>query len=421
MRRLVVCLLVSACATAPAPTPTSSTAPTAQPHDTDLEVAWQSEAPPAGAGPVISVVDSPAAVDHRGPFRDALASAQAELAGKRFDDAREAVQLAHTTGATLPPDEREAAWPLALKVEQAAGDVARARAVALAWRSACLSAPCRTRALTALGKLAGFAPLAKKLFDAEACVTQGEKTGSVPPCLNRSVDPTSDEVFAARMASVRAVGEKAAGRRVAALEHVVGSCTKATGCVAVQRAALAKLAAQALADEDLEGAVKAWVREGQAQASQVAPELRLWVRPSELDAVCVKYDAKAGAGACRKLEKQLGDWSFRDFSTTKVGQGLKPDVVRQVSDHYAPLLQECLTEQALRLGTPDAQRFEVRWTVHNDGRVRDAHLRRDLDDSPLGKCLRGQFAWWRYPRFEGEFQNVEQSFTVTATTRRIPQ
>jgi hypothetical protein len=67
---------------------------------------------------------------------------------------------------------------------------------------------------------------------------------------------------------------------------------------------------------------------------------------------------------------------------------------------------------------PDAQRFEVRWVVVNDGRVAEPHLRRDLDEIPFAKCVKAQFAEWRYPRYEGEYQNVEQSFTVTATERR---
>jgi hypothetical protein len=81
-------------------------------------------------------------------------------------------------------------------------------------------------------------------------------------------------------------------------------------------------------------------------------------------------------------------------------------------------LQDCLAEQARRMTPPDAQRFDVRWVVVNDGRVAEAHLRRDLDDVPLAHCLRAQFAAWRYPRYEGEYQHVEQSFTVTATERR---
>jgi len=138
-----------------------------------------------------------------------------------------------------------------------------------------------------------------------------------------------------------------------------------------------------------------------------------------VDEACAKYDAAAGAGACRALEKELtGGWTFRDFSKDKrVGTELSAEQVRQVNAHYAPLLQECLAAQARRLVPPDEQVLELHWVVHPDGRVRDAHLRADLDASPAADCLRAQFATWRYPRFDGELQHVTQTFTVTATTR----
>jgi hypothetical protein len=142
------------------------------------------------------------------------------------------------------------------------------------------------------------------------------------------------------------------------------------------------------------------------------------VRPGQLEELCAKLDASAGAGSCRKLEKELtGGWTFRDFSKERGGAGLTGEQVKLVNAHYAPLLQECLTEQARRLTPPDAQEFEVRWSVSNDGHVRDAHLRKDLDELPLAECLRRQFSFWRYPRFEGELQHVQQRFTVTASTR----
>jgi hypothetical protein len=93
--------------------------------------------------------------------------------------------------------------------------------------------------------------------------------------------------------------------------------------------------------------------------------------------------------------------------------------VRTVNEHYAPLLQECLSAQARRLKPPDAVRYEVRWMVFNDGRVGEVHFKNaNFDSSELGQCLRTQFETWRYPRYEGEWQHVEQAFTVTAVERR---
>jgi len=57
--------------------------------------------------------------------------------------------------------------------------------------------------------------------------------------------------------------------------------------------------------------------------------------------------------------------------------------------------------------------------VFNDGRVGEVHFaQRALDDSELGLCLKAQFETWRYPRYDGEWQHVEQAFTITAVERR---
>lgn len=348
-----------------------------------------------------------------------MAATQSASAARRQGEAREQARVAITESTTLGADERDAAWALAVKVEP---DPAAARAVCLEWRAACQTSPCRLKALGALGRLTGFAPLAKRLIEGEQCVSQAEKAGSPTPCLARALDPTEDEVFASRLAFVKALGERDPQRRAAALRHVETSCRSAPGCLSVRRAILAKLAAAAAEADDAEGVVKAWLKEGQVAAALGPPELATWARHTSLDAACVRYEQKAGAGACRKLEKQVTrTWTFRDFSKDSAGQGLRAELVRQVNEHYAPLLQECLSEQAQRMlegASSDAARYEVHWTVQNDGRVRDAHLRRDLDQTPLARCVRAQFSSWRYPRFEGEFQNVEQSFVVTATARR---
>ena len=57
--------------------------------------------------------------------------------------------------------------------------------------------------------------------------------------------------------------------------------------------------------------------------------------------------------------------------------------------------------------------------AERDGRVAKMHLRRkELESSPLANCLRKQFDTWRYPRYEGEAQHVEQRFTVSAQRGR---
>lgn len=434
---LLAVLVFVSCATTPAPPPPEAPPPgeatVPAPREDDLAQAFAptpEEKPAAPAAP--NVEQPPEPGDRTGPFREALARAQAALSSKQLDDARAAATEACTQADALSADERAKAWALAFKVAHAEGDASRAEDVVLAWRRACgperLDA-CRAAAVKALGqveKLKG-APakavkaLAKALQDADTCVATAERSGAAPACLaaaEKTAGKHQDALLAARVLYAKALAEKADAKKAALLEKAAARCP-APPCAGVRRKAFSKLAALALAAGDLDAAVKATVRDAEVAASQVAPEARRWARTSELDRICAKYDAAQGAGACRRLEKQFtGGYTFRDFSKDKAtGEGLSAEQVKQVNEHYAPLLQECLAEQARRLLPPDAQRYEVAWTVQNDGRVRTAHLRKDLDDTPLAKCLRAQFSSWRYPRFSGELQHVEQSFLVTAVER----
>ena len=149
-------------------------------------------------------------------------------------------------------------------------------------------------------------------------------------------------------------------------------------------------------------------------------DLRLYARAPEVDPACAAYDAKAGAGACRKLEKKLfGAWTFRDFSSVTERGALAADEVKTVNEHFGCLLQECLTAQAERLTPGEAVVYEVEWAVTNAGRVSEVHLsRKDQEAGPLLDCLQKQFGIWRYPKYRGELQHVAQKFTVSAHERR---
>lgn len=436
----VVSSLLVACATTPPrpppdeqPLPSEAAVPA--PKEDDLAQAWAPvEAKPAAEPAANTRVEpTPEPPDRRGAFREAMAEAQRALQTKQLDGAKAAADKACAEAASLGSDERAKAWALAFKVAIAGGEPAPAIDAALSWRRACGpdgADGCRASALRALGQVgklkgantASLKALTKSLQDAEACVTQAERASAAPPCLaaaEKTAHQHKDELLSARVLYVKALAEKSDARRSALFAKAEARCQAVT-CAGLRHKALAKLEALALAANDLEGAVKLALEDLAIATSLVDPELRLWVRPAELDRLCTKYDASAGAGACRKLEKAVtGGWTFRDFSKDRPSDGLSPDQVKAVNEHYAPLLQVCLSDQARRLIPPDAQRFEVSWTVQNDGRVRDAHLRRDLEDSLLAKCLRQQFSAWRYPRFTGELQHVEQSFLVSAVERRL--
>lgn len=390
----------------------------------ELAQAWAPAAVPAQPGAPSNVRQAPPEPTEPGRqavFRRARDEARAALKAHRLDEARAAAGAAQAAAGSLHGKERHEAGQLALAVELEADDRPAALAAALAWRRSCgpeeLEA-CRARALAGLARVPGAAgpALATRLREAEACLATPEPLGCAGKA-ERAAVAAHDDVLAARAALVRAQAEKDEGRRVALLDRLEQRCT-APGCASVRRRALALAAALASARGDRSGVARWLIRDGLVTASAVEPELRRWVRSAELDEACAKLDAAEGAGACRRLEKTIsGTWSFRDFSRKKGGTGLTPAEVRTVNQHYAPLLEECLAAEARRLEPPDAREYEVSWVVRNDGRVHDAHLRSDLDGTPLAECLRGQFSDWRYPRFEGEFQNVRQRFTVTASTR----
>jgi hypothetical protein len=225
-----------------------------------------------------------------------------------------------------------------------------------------------------------------------------------------------------RAALVKAISEPAEARRVALLERVVSLCERVQ-CATPRRKALLALVAIEQSGKHVEAALAHALKEASIGASTLPEPQRAWSRPVRVDQLCAQYDATAGAGACRKLEKQhTGSWSFKDFSLTKSGQpGLSADQVKLVNEHYSPPLKACLDEQARKLIAPDQAEYEVRWVVFNDGRVGEVHLQPDAEVSPLAACLRRQFSLWRYPRFDGEWQNVAQRFTVTASTRVVSE
>lgn len=436
MPRLVPLVLVLAsCATPTATTTTQQPEPLGAdaippPGNEELAKAWEHEPEKPAPAPV-RPPEVPK-LDRAAGFKQALATGQAALKGKRLDEARAAARDAMKEAAALDGEARLQAHQLAFRVEQAAGDASEAAQAAETWRLACgpeKAEPCRTAALAALAgaaKLKGaqksLGKQVRALQDAEVCAARTEKGSKPNPCeatalrLGRA---GKDLFLVQRVLLGQALREDNEARQVALLEKAEGVCEE-PGCLGLRRKALGKLLALARARSDVDGAVKLALREVELLGAALPEAERTWTRTAALDQTCVSFDTAHGAGSCRALEKKtLGRWTFRDFSREAAGQGLSPDQVRAVNDHFSPLIQECLGEQARRMTPPDAARFEVRWVVFNDGRVGEVHLRRDLDESLLAKCLRAQFDGWRYPRYEGEFQNVEQSFTVTAVERRI--
>lgn len=430
-RLVLLSLLGAACASTSSATPkdapvTESEQPA--PSQDELAQAFEPEQEKPKAQPVRP--PDLVQVDYAAGFKAALSEGQAALKGKQLDAAREAAARAVKEAATLDGEARHQAGQLAFKVELAGGDPSAASDAAEAWRLACgpeKADSCRSAAIAGLGSVAKLKGADKKVMkqlrelqDAEVCAAKTEKAPQPQPCESTALHLAAKEKDAYLVQKLhlgQALREDDEKRQVSLLERTEGKCTKLQ-CAALRRKALGKLIHHARAKNDVDAAAKYALREVAVIMAALPEENKAWARTGMLDQTCVSYDTAHTPGSCRALEKKtLGRWTFHDYSKDQAGEGLSADQVRSVNEHFAPLLQECLAEQAKRMTPPDAQRFEVRWVVFNDGRVGEVHLKKEHDESQLAKCLRAQFAGWRYPKYQGEFQNVEQSFTVTAVVR----
>ena len=416
------------CAT-PSPRAATPSQATTRPAD-ELASAFE----PESTAPPTAVVarPPPPLPDVRAPFRDAIERLTRALASKDLDAARAALGEVEQQAQALGLVERQKAAELAFKVAFAAADGPGAQAQARAWLRTCGGdgvEACRAAALNALvstGRL--DAATAKAVRDdvnqvqqAERCLKAAERAKKVDRCVAEAealARSSKDAFLDARVDYVRALAAPEP-RQAALLARLETSCD-APACLSVRRKALAQRMAQARIEKKVDEVARLALTDAHAVSATLPEAERRWGRPPETDAACAAFDVASGPGACRKLEKQLfNGWTFRDFSKDKPKEGLSREQVLAVNEHYAPLLQECLSAQARRLTPPDAARYEVRWMVFNDGRVGEVHFKQAaLESSELAGCLRAQFESWRYPRYEGEWQHVEQAFTVTAVERR---
>jgi hypothetical protein len=414
--------------------------------DKELATAWEPEKPPPPPKPVEALPDEQGAertlsaqaeAESRAKLKDLLVGGRRALAIKNLEDANTIAVGALEVAADLSPPELAQAVELSFKVALAQGDVAAAVKAAERWLKSCGPEKvdsCRGKALGALksvGKLKGasIATLTEKVKavrDADTCLQQSEAKKAVGPCLDGALSfyrRQKDKLMIARVGWAKLVAAladpKRAGEVDGLLKRVESECTEVR-CTTIRRKALRTVATLALASGDAEGAAGASLKEMRLGAAVLPADKRPYARSPDVDKICAAYDAKAGAGACRKLEKRLnGEWLFRDFSSGKPSSTFASDKVKSVNDHYNCLLQECLTLEADRLTPPDSVTYEVQWAVLNDGRVGDVRLaRKDQEEGPMIQCLRKQFVHWRYPKYSGELQHVAQRFTVSAHERR---
>jgi hypothetical protein len=365
-------------------------------------------------------------------FEAALRDARLQLKRKRLGDAlgtsaslRE--QASHLGGAAFA---QAAAFHFdVLKAEK---QWAEAGTWAWEWYRQCgpeKIEPCRLDAARALASVSGAASVPKTLkqiaallLKTEQCLRSATPTPDCSATAQRFADQEHDSVTTARLLLQRAAHEDGEAAEESVLRRAEASC-HAAACGELRRRALRRLTQLALGRANVELALGYAFKETEVFLESAPEDQRTWARPETLDSVCEAYESKNGAGSCRSIEKKrLGTYVFHDFSKRQVGDGLPPEDVRRVGAHYAPLLQNCLMNHARTLKSGEQEKYGIRWTVQNDGRVGDAHLtRKDLDTTELAQCMRNQFALWRYPKFRGEWQNVEQIFSVSTAATRDPR
>jgi hypothetical protein len=410
-------------------TETKADAATTTESTDDVARAWEDDTT-AKAAPQRPPPE-PLPQDRAKDFKDALSAGSDALKRSKFDDAKSQAERAVKEAATLDGDARTAAGQLLFKVELASGDTKAAQDAVDAWRNACgpeHAENCRAQANVALAQLAkkdaknkALSRDAAEAVDDGLCAAKAEKADKPQPCEASALSrarKSGDGWLMAKLLYAQGLRDDDSEKKLINAEK---ACSKPQ-CAGIRKKVLQKLYARAKADSKNDEALMYALREIEVGNENLTPQERRFTRTNTLDAACAAYEKDKGRkpGECRTLEKKtLGYWTFRDWSKDKPLAGLTPEQVKVVNEQYAPLLQECLAEQAKRMTPPDAQKFDIRWVVFSDGRVGEAHLRKDIDTWPLADCLRAQFVNWRYPRFEGDYQDVGQSFTVHANEYRV--
>jgi hypothetical protein len=445
MRRpalLLATVVGAACATAP-PRPEkdldesdakpASGGPVAEPVDTSkpadhdaLSAAFDPEAPPP-AEPLEHNVPAASPEAEGDParqrFAQEFASARTVFAGSDRDAFQEAVKTLTPLAEAAGPEARQQLFEGEARFRHGVKDDGGAARAAERWLKSCGPThvdACRRRALASL-TASKAKERAARVKEKDACLERAEATpSSKPTCLGGA------RAFYEREGDALMVQRALLAQAAAAPDESKGWATaeaacKQPRCAEQRRRALKAMAAAQLTAGDPQEAARAALSEMKLGAEALAPSQRPYARTSLVEKTCVALDSQEGPGACRKLERShLGRYYFRDFSlSTERGTGLPPESVKSVNEHFGVALQECLAAEADRIPAPSAERYKVRWIVLNDGRVDQVHLdKKDRDGGPLAQCLREQFAVWRYPRYHGEWQHVEQEFIVTAHERR---
>ncbi len=164
--------------------------------------------------------------------------------------------------------------------------------------------------------------------------------------------------------------------------------------------ALEALWAAAEAQKDLEAAVTAALALNALINEHKTDEQRRYARVSGLDALCTRYDAKSGNGACARLEKKTtGRFTFTDHSRGSTRRELSDADLSRVHAQLLPALEDCVLSAAKR--APDAfvnSDVEIAWAIQPKGNASDLEVTPKRIRADVEGCVTERLSWARYPR-----------------------
>lgn len=157
-----------------------------------------------------------------------------------------------------------------------------------------------------------------------------------------------------------------------------------------------------LTRRELKPAAEAAIDLNALRHGELAPNARRFARVPELDQACAAYDAKAGAGACSKLEmRRTGFVTFTDWSQQPRRPELGAKELEQVHGQALVALEACVVERVRSVAAKlRGTRVEVKWLVDKDGRTLEAQVTPSRLSPQLDPCLREVVARLRYPKSE---------------------
>lgn len=140
---------------------------------------------------------------------------------------------------------------------------------------------------------------------------------------------------------------------------------------------------------------------------------RRYRRSQDMLRLCKKLISTKALTSCLELERKVtGFATFTDFSTPPPAQKLRPDQTREVHSQYLPLLAACLRKATHKGEIEPGEILELSWTVLNNGNTGSFTCYPSVEGSELEICFRKALAFFRYPRYLGERQNVTLPLSV---------